>query len=144
MCCVLVPQTKKQTATRVHLTPLALYGPIWISGTKMWVHGRCCHGKKMAKLLEGRAVAAHVGCCVFAFLYFVLCLSGLLIFDVLHFGALYGPIGISSAKMWVHGRCCHGKKWQSCWRVGQWRLMFVVVCVCVFFLCIVLCLSGLF
>jgi hypothetical protein len=34
--------------------------------------------QKMAKPLVGRAVTAHVGCCVFCDLCFVLCLSGLL------------------------------------------------------------------
>jgi hypothetical protein len=42
--------------------------------------------------------------------------------------ALYGPIGISGAKIWVHGGCCHGKRWQSRWGVGRQYLMLVVVC----------------
>ncbi len=76
-----------------------------------------------------------------------------LIFDMLHFGApnegtnskesaltpcaSYGPIGISGTKMWVHGRSCHGKRWQSRWRVGRWRLMSVVVCFVVLVFCVV-------
>jgi hypothetical protein len=51
--------------------------------------------------------------------------------------ALYGPIGISSAKMWVHGRCCPGKRWQSRWRVGQWWLMLVVACFVYIVFCVV-------
>jgi hypothetical protein len=54
--------------------------------------------------------------------------------------SLYGPIGISGTKIRVHGGCCHGKRWQIHWRVGQWQLMLVVVCFV--FLCFVLCSSG--
>ncbi len=50
---------------------------------------------------------------------------------------LYGPIGISNAKIWVHGGCCHGKRWQSCWKVGWWWLMLAVVCFVFFVLCVV-------
>jgi hypothetical protein len=55
--------------------------------------------------------------------------------------ALYGPIGISGAKIWVHGGCCHGKRWQSRWRVGQWWPCWLLCVLC--FLCFVLCLSSL-
>jgi hypothetical protein len=52
----------------------ALHEPIGIIGAKIWGHGRCCHGGRGPKPLEGRAVAAHVGCCVL-WLCFVLPLS---------------------------------------------------------------------
>ncbi len=41
------------------------------------------------------------------------------------------------ALIWGHGGCCHGKRWQSLWRVGQWRLMLVVVCFVYFLFCVV-------
>ncbi len=46
MCCILVPQMKEQTATRAHPTLRALYGPIGISGAKIWVHGGCGLGER--------------------------------------------------------------------------------------------------
>jgi hypothetical protein len=62
--CVLAPQTKEPTMARVQPTSRALYGPIGSSGTKIWVHGGCCHGERGLKPLKGRAAAAHVGCCM--------------------------------------------------------------------------------
>jgi hypothetical protein len=75
-----------------------------------------------------------------------------LIFDVFRFGtpdkgtnskrahltprALHGPIGISGAKIWVHGGCCHDKRWQG--RLGvQWRYLMLVI-LCFVLLCFVL------
>jgi len=52
----------------------ALYGPIGSSSAKIWVHSGCCHGERGPKPLKGRAVAAHVGCCVL-WLCFVLWLA---------------------------------------------------------------------
>ncbi len=56
-------------------------------------------------------------------------------------GACNGLTVSHCALIWGHGGCCHGKRWQSCWRVGQWRLILVVVCFV--FLCFMLCSSCL-
>ena len=50
-------------------------------------------------------------------------------------GACNGLAVSLSALIWGHGRCCHVDRRQSRWRVGQRRLMLVVV----FFLCFVFC-----
>jgi hypothetical protein len=38
------------------------------------------------------------------------------------------PPGTCNGLTVGHGGCCHGKKWQSRWRVGRWQLMLVVAC----------------
>ncbi len=69
---VLAPQSMEPAMARVHQTPRACYRLMIGSGsTKIWSHSGCCHGNRGPKLLEGRAAAAHVGCCVF-WLCFVL------------------------------------------------------------------------
>ncbi len=56
-------------------------------------------------------------------------------------GACIGLTVSCCALIWGHEGCCHGERWQSRLRVGQWRLMLVAECFV--FLCFVLCLSGL-
>ncbi len=61
---VLAPQSMEPAMARAHRAPCACYRPIGSRSAKIWVHGGCCHGERKPKLLEGRAAAAHVGCCV--------------------------------------------------------------------------------
>jgi hypothetical protein len=62
---VSAPQSMGTAMARAHRTPRACYRPMGSGSAKIWGHGRCCHGDRGPKLLEGRAVMAHVACCVF-------------------------------------------------------------------------------
>ena len=62
-----------------HPMPRACHGPIDSGGTKIWVHGICCHGERGPKPMKGRAWAAHVGCWCVLWLCFVLLLVQILL-----------------------------------------------------------------
>jgi len=52
--------------------------------------------------------------------------------------ALYGPIGSSGAKIWFHGRCCHGERGP---KPLKGRAAVAHVGCCVLWLCFVLWLA---
>jgi len=52
--------------------------------------------------------------------------------------ALYGPIGSSGIKNWVHGRCCHGERGP---KLLKGRAAAAHVGCCVLWLCFVLWLA---
>jgi hypothetical protein len=58
------PQTREQTAAPPNPMARALHRTIGSSGIKRRGCGGCCHGDRRPKPPEGRAAAAHVGCCV--------------------------------------------------------------------------------
>ncbi len=61
---VLAPKTGEPTAAPPNLIARALHEPIESSSAMIWEH-LCPTHEERAKLLEGRAAAAHFGCCVF-------------------------------------------------------------------------------
>ncbi len=67
----LSPQTGEPSAALPNLMARALGGSIRSSSTMSLWHHWPTHGRRGPKPLEGRAAAAHVGCCVFLWLCFV-------------------------------------------------------------------------
>ncbi len=59
-------------------------------------------------------------------------------------GACNGLRVSHCALIWGHGGCCHGKRWQSRWRVGRWWLMLVAVCFVFFVSCVLCCVWAAF
>ncbi len=62
---VVVPQTKDRRVARAHPMHHSINGPIWSTGTKIWVHGGSSHGERGQKPLKDRAawLMLVVVCC---------------------------------------------------------------------------------
>jgi hypothetical protein len=72
MGCVSAPKTRDRGAARAHPMARAFHGSIGSGGAMSWWRRWPTHGERGLKPLEGRAAAAHVGCCVL-WLCLVLC-----------------------------------------------------------------------
>ena len=57
-------QSTEPATARAHRTPRACFRPIGNGGAMSWRRRWPTHGGRGPKPLEGRAAAAHVGCCV--------------------------------------------------------------------------------
>ena len=71
-------QSTEPATARAHRTPRACFRPIGSGGAMSWRRRWPTHGGRGPKPLEGRAAAAHVGCCVLWLCgcVVVLCASG--------------------------------------------------------------------
>jgi hypothetical protein len=73
MGCVLGPQTGEPTAAPPNPMARTFHGTIGSGGAMIWWRRWPNHGGRGLKPLEGRAVAAHFGCCVLCVLCLWLC-----------------------------------------------------------------------
>jgi hypothetical protein len=73
MGCVLVPQTGEPTAAPPNPMACTFHGTIGSGGAMIWWRRWPNHGGRGLKPLEGRAAAAHFGCCVLCVLCLWLC-----------------------------------------------------------------------
>jgi len=101
MGCILAPQTGEPTAGSPNPMARALQGTIGSGGTMIWWHRWPTNGGRGLKPLEGRAAAAHFGCCV---------LCGCVFVVVCAFQLPTGRKSISKHVKWLTFACSYQKK----------------------------------